>query len=347
MRWSRRVCVCLLLVGLWTISLFTLAYPASVQAQGSTHTVASGETLSQIARQYGTDVATLLELNGLSNANVVYVGQKLIVTGSSHQQPSGGQSSNVQERSNSSSWDATALQNDANYQRPGRSYEPSGNYEPSAQPYQRAGTSYEPSRSNGGSDTPGQSWQPEVERSSPYVAAGTSWEPQAQTNQQRSPYLSDWESVHSGGSVYNPGQSWEPPQTPRVSTQAQLTGEKWIDVNLSDQLLIAYQGDTPVRYFTISSGSARYPTVTGSFRTYARLDKQDMSGGSQAAGDYYYVPDVPWVQYFFEGYALHGAYWHNNFGTPTGHGCVNMRVEDSRWLYDWTGVTGIRVEVHY
>lgn len=341
MRWSRRVGVRLLLVGLWAISLFTLAYPASVQAQGSTHTVVSGETLSQIARQYGTDVATLLELNGLSNANLVHVGQTLIVSGGGRQQPSGGQSSNYQASGSGSSWNANELQSDANYQRPGRSYEPSG------QTYQRAGTSYEPSSSNSVASTPEGSWQPQAETSSSYVAAGTSWEPQAQSAQQRSPYLSDWESVHSGGSVYNPGQSWEPPQAPRVSTQAQLSGEKWIDINLSEQVLIAYQGDTPVRYFTISSGPARYPTVTGSFRTYARLELQDMSGGSQAAGDYYYVKDVPWVQYFFEGYAIHGAYWHNNFGTPTGHGCVNMRVEESRWLYDWAGVTGIRVEVHH
>jgi lipoprotein-anchoring transpeptidase ErfK/SrfK len=128
--------------------------------------------------------------------------------------------------------------------------------------------------------------------------------------------------------------------------EEELTGEKWVEVDISDQRLYAYQGDTLVREFVISSGSARYPTVTGSFRTYARFEEVDMSGGSEAAGDYYFQADVPWVQYFYDGYALHGAYWHNQFGTPIGHGCINMRVDESQWLYEWTAVAGIRVEVH-
>jgi lipoprotein-anchoring transpeptidase ErfK/SrfK len=132
----------------------------------------------------------------------------------------------------------------------------------------------------------------------------------------------------------------------KASREAELSGEKWIDIDIGDQVLTAYQGDTVVRTFTISSGSSRYPTVTGSFRTYSRTEMQDMSGGSHAAGDYYFQADVPWVQYFFEGYAIHGAYWHNQFGTPIGHGCINMRVEESRWLYEWAGELGIRVEVH-
>src|SRR5690349_12592911 len=84
MNWSQRGVVRLLLVGMWALSLLILAYPARAQAQGgggSIHVVESGETLSQIARQYGTDVATLLELNGMSNANFVYVGQQLVVAG--------------------------------------------------------------------------------------------------------------------------------------------------------------------------------------------------------------------------------------------------------------------------
>ena len=74
---------------------------------------------------------------------------------------------------------------------------------------------------------------------------------------------------------------------------------------------------------------------------------QDMSGGSREAGTYYYQPDVPWVQYFYEDYAIHGAYWHNSFGRPVGQGCINMRVEEAQWLYEWTeSEPSARVEVH-
>jgi len=147
--------------------------------------------------------------------------------------------------------------------------------------------------------------------------------------------------------------------------ETEATGEKWIDVDLSDQQLIAYQGDSAIRVFSISSGATKTPTVTGSFRIYAKIIEQDMSGGSHAAGDYYFQEDVPWVQYFYQDYSIHGAYWHNMFGQRTGHGCINMRVEEARWLFDWaepdmdpSGVTsegwlftsgsrtGTRVEVH-
>ena len=60
-----------------------------------------------------------------------------------------------------------------------------------------------------------------------------------------------------------------------------------------------------------------------------------MSGGSRAAGTYYNVPNVPWVQYFYADYSIHGADWHNDFGRPVSHGCVNMRVEEARWLFEW------------
>ena len=143
-----------------------------------------------------------------------------------------------------------------------------------------------------------------------------------------------------------------------------LVGEKWIDINLTDQTLTAYVGETPVRTFVISSGGPGHETVTGSFRIWAKVSIQDMSGGSRAAGTYYYVEDVPWVQYFYADYSIHGADWHNDFGWPVSHGCVNMRVEEARWLFEWaephldaktiengtwvfTGSEGTRVEVHY
>jgi lipoprotein-anchoring transpeptidase ErfK/SrfK len=144
-----------------------------------------------------------------------------------------------------------------------------------------------------------------------------------------------------GAQPLAPGSSGVEPAVPEASPQTEpqweeeLTGEKWIDIDLSEQRLTAYQGDTAVRSFSISSGGTGHETVTGSFRIWAKVARQDMSGGSRAAGTYYYVPNVPWVQYFYADYSIHGADWHNNFGWAVTHGCVNMRVEEARWLFEW------------
>lgn len=62
---------------------------------------------------------------------------------------------------------------------------------------------------------------------------------------------------------------------------------------------------------------------------------QDMSGGNRAAGNYYYLEDVPWVQYFYADYAFHGTTWHANFGRPASRGCINMSPADAEWLFRW------------
>ena len=111
--------------------------------------------------------------------------------------------------------------------------------------------------------------------------------------------------------------------------------ERWIEVDLNQQMAIAYEGVTPVRVFIISSGMDDWPTATGAFRIWAKIAMQDMQGGSRAAGDAYHVTEVKHVQYFHEDYAFHGAYWHTNFGAPMSRGCINMTEEDAEWLFDW------------
>ena len=115
--------------------------------------------------------------------------------------------------------------------------------------------------------------------------------------------------------------------------------EKWIDVDLSEQRVVAYEGLQSVKTFIVSTGLPGTPTVQGEFRIWAKTPLQDMYGGNRAAGDYYYLEDVPWVQYFYEDYALHGTNWHANFGQPMSRGCVNMQVEDAKWLFEWAGPT--------
>ena len=120
--------------------------------------------------------------------------------------------------------------------------------------------------------------------------------------------------------------------------------ERWIDVNLTTQRLVAYEGDTPVFESAVSSGTAAHPTVTGQFEVWLRYEAQTMDG--RRLGYDYYLPNVPYVMYFYRDYALHGTYWHNNFGTPMSHGCVNLPTPAAEWLFHWSEY-GTVVNVHY
>ena len=117
-------------------------------------------------------------------------------------------------------------------------------------------------------------------------------------------------------------------------------GEHWIDVDLTRQMAFAYAGETLMNSFLVSTGTWQHPTVTGTFRIYVKYRYADMAGPG------YYLPDVPFVMYFYDGYGLHGTYWHNNFGTPMSHGCVNFSIPDAGWVYDFS-VVGTIVHVHY
>lgn len=117
------------------------------------------------------------------------------------------------------------------------------------------------------------------------------------------------------------------------------SNQRWIEVDLSRQRLIAWEGKKPVHAVIISTGKASTPTVTGVFEVQTKYAVARMQG------DDYDIPDVPYTMYFFEGYAIHGAYWHHNFGTPVSHGCVNVAVDHAEWLFSWAKV-GTPVVVH-
>ena len=129
---------------------------------------------------------------------------------------------------------------------------------------------------------------------------------------------------------------------PSAEQQVQYpaNGARWIDVNLSEQRVYAYEGDMVVNSFIVSTGTWQTPTVTGNYKIWIKVRVQDMSGPG------YYLRDVPYVMFFYKGYGFHGTYWHNNFGTPMSRGCVNLTIPDSEWLYNWAS-TGTVVNVHY
>ncbi|PJF42276.1 MAG: hypothetical protein CUN50_04785 [Candidatus Thermofonsia Clade 1 bacterium] len=109
---------------------------------------------------------------------------------------------------------------------------------------------------------------------------------------------------------------------------------RWIAVDLTEQTLAAYEDDQLVFATLIASGRPETATGEGLFRIWARFQWSTLFGGSGA--EYYYLPSVPYVMYFDGEIALHGAYWHDDFGTPRSQGCINLSLSDARWLYAWT-----------
>jgi hypothetical protein len=143
--------------------------------------------------------------------------------------------------------------------------------------------------------------------------------------------------------------------TPGLPTSAQelidpgpgrwQTGEKEVVVSLGAQRLWAYEGEQSILATFVSTGTAETPEVAtpvGQFRVLVKLPLETMSG--TVNGEPYRVEDVPYVMYFTdEGHALHGTYWHNNFGAPMSHGCVNLPMDVAEWMFrwapEWTAVT--------
>lgn len=133
------------------------------------------------------------------------------------------------------------------------------------------------------------------------------------------------------------------PKSTATPIYSPAAGEKWIEVNLSDQTLTAWQENKIVMHTSVSTGKPGWRTLPGTFAVYLKYDVAHMVG--DVVGDEYDTPDVPWTMYYSGSFAIHGAYWHNDFGSPVSHGCVNMRVDEAKTLYDWSPM-GIKVIVH-
>ncbi len=129
-----------------------------------------------------------------------------------------------------------------------------------------------------------------------------------------------------------------PTATPEIPDWAIDEGH-WIDVDLSEQRLTAFEGQTPVKSYLVSTGLPQTPTPVGQYRIWIKLPLDDMAGAD------YYIKDVPWVMYFYKGYGLHGVTWHANFGTQMSHGCVNQPNDMAEWLFNFADV-GTLVNVH-
>jgi len=132
--------------------------------------------------------------------------------------------------------------------------------------------------------------------------------------------------------VMRVGRFMSGPQNAMEDIYSPMAVHKEIRVSVDNQRLYAFEDGRLVRTMLVSTGQEKFPTVEGTFAIYWKLVSQNMSGPG------YYIPNVPYVMYFYRGYGLHGAYWHNNFGQRMSHGCVNLPTEDARWLYEWSEI---------
>ncbi len=328
------------------------------------HTVAPGETLTAIARRYDTDVDTLMRLNGIQNPEVIRVGQRLAVP--SHVAGSGAGRASLRGSSPQPSL-TLGLENTRIYfASPGDTL--SGvaarfrttpahlaemNLRSPSAPLLPGEALRVPVNDGAAPVFAARNAVPLLGRSYVHVVRegetpasiardyGTSLRRILELNK-----IADARQVKAGQRLIVP-----PPSLAELFAAAPMgadgaplypvvpTEGKWISVDLDHQRAYAWEGNKLIKRFVISSGKAKTPTVTGVFRIWAKVSSQVMQGGSRAAGDYYYLPNVQWVQYFYRDYAFHGAYWHNNFGTPMSRGCINMTNSDAKWLWDWTTPT--------
>ena len=317
-----------------------------VHAQENVHVVNGGENLSTIAGQYGMTLQELAAYNGIVNPNLVFVGQRIQI-------PSSGYAPQTLAPA-----DSSVLPGDGGYHVVARGQTLSE----IAKLYGL--TTGDLMRLNGVSNA-NMIWIGQVLRITARVDAvdaATANAPKAEAADeiyvvQAGDTLADIAARHqttvqillTANGLPNPNFVWvgqrlrvranDQPESTLSLVAAPADGKRWIEVDLTNQTLTAWQGDVPVMFTAISSGRAGTPTVTGRFTVGTKYKVARMTGPG------YDIPDVPWVMYFHQGYALHGAYWHNNFGVPMSHGCVNLRPNEAEMLYDWASA-GTEVYVH-
>ncbi len=121
-------------------------------------------------------------------------------------------------------------------------------------------------------------------------------------------------------------------ETPQTVDKIKQSSDRWIEINLTTQRLVAWEGKTPVYAIIISTGKDATPTHPGTFKIQSKHQSSRMRGRN------YDVPNVPYTMFYSGNYAIHGAYWHRRFGTPVSHGCVNVAVNHAKWLFEWAAI---------
>lgn len=282
-----------------------------VAAAPIVHVVQQGEILSQIAAQYGVTVDSILQANNISNADLVFAGESLQIWTS----------------------DISAVETEAVVQP-----DTVGAVEPDSD-------AIIPTEVPATTSTATHTVAPGEHLSQIARFYGVSWTAIAEANG-----ITDPNRITVGQVLIIPGAVGQAAASalsnvPTIAENLDDPGAHWgvgreIVVDLSTQMTYAYEDGNLVFSALVSTGLPATPTVQGEYAIWHRTPAQTMSGPG------YYLPNVQWVMYFYQGYGFHGTYWHSNFGQPMSHGCVNMTNEDAQWLYNF-GSIGTNVWVQY
>jgi LysM repeat protein len=273
------------------------------------HTVARGETLNEIAKQYGVAASAIVTANNLINADLLEVGQRLIIPGKTA-------APGVAVTVTSVPAEPTSAP-----------LPPGMPVVPSATPQPQIATEFKLH-----TVSPGENLAAIARK------YNVSWQTLASLNK-----IPDPNTLYSGTQLKipptngltttistAPGPIGSSVPDPAPGDPNPYTVGKRIKVVLSEQKMYALEDGIPVRETLVSTGLPATPTVVGDFKVYLKYKSQLMYGPG------YYLPGVPWVMYFYRDYGLHGAYWHSNWGRPMSHGCVNIPIDEAKWFYQWS-----------
>lgn len=144
--------------------------------------------------------------------------------------------------------------------------------------------------------------------------------------------LSGWINIIDSDVAIAQSSSWSQSNRSRDIERLKRSGQRWIEIRVRSQRLLAWQGNQLIYAVVVSTGKSATPTPTGLFAVQAKYPTAKMQGED------YNVPDVPNVMYYSGNYAIHGAYWHRSFGIPISHGCTNVAPDHAAWLYRWAAV---------
>lgn len=353
--------------------------PAIARAEDGVHIVRRGESLGMIAQQHGVSVRELIRYNHLSNPNILVAGQRILIPGEydesldeSAESASAKTASTEENEATASAVeklnpalatlkpttvDALPGDNGYHYVRAGQSMTQIARmYGMELEDIMRLNAVVNPDLLHVGQKLRVSVRAPALDtdeerdlreaRAIHIVQAGETLKDIALEYGATTQDLLAANGLPNEHFLY-PGQRLRVHSTLRAAqdmtktmAKAPADGKRWIEVNLSDQTLTAWQGDVALMYTSVSTGKASTPTVTGRFHIGTKYTAQRMIGPG------YNLPNVPAVMYFYQGYAIHGAYWNPPFGTPSSHGCVNVRPSEAEQLFEWAPA-GTEVWVHY
>jgi LysM repeat protein len=328
--------------------------PSAALAEDVVHIVQPGETLYRIGLHYGIAMDVIAQANNISNLSQIFSGQELVIPDLSeavenpliaaepihHVIQPGETLASIANKYGLTVQQLAQINNITNPDRilrgdtltvfamPPETTAPAAEIEPAAEP-EAAPVEAEPII-NGTSYVvqPGETLAMIAQRN------GITWPAIVQANN-----ISDPNQVQAGQTIIIPIASSiddlgiiSVPVSLLPAPAATITVGKQIIVDLSDQRTYAYEDGKLVRNVLSSTGLPATPTVRGNYTVQRKYEAQLMTGPG------YYLPNVQWIMYFYAGYALHGTYWHNNFGQPMSHGCVNLPNDEALWFYEWAPV---------